>query len=80
MRFFNTDTQAVHAPRVGDSLAVARWRDSSPESSPITAEVTAVRWNDLDFQAATVFLRGTEAAIDFATLTGGSARWVDEDA
>lgn len=78
MRFYNAVVDAPRAPSVGDDVALARYAGSTPDSSPLTARVTAVQWTDLSFEAATVFLRADDAAVSLDTLLQAE-RWTDED-
>ncbi len=78
IRFFNYSSDVAQLPRVGDTVAVARYPNATADSSPITAQVTAVQWTDLRFGTAIVYLNSDEPAISLTTLLD-AGNWVDED-
>lgn len=78
MRFYSAVVDADRAPSVGDDVAVARYANTTPGSSPITAKATAVHWTDLLFTSAIVHLHTDNYAVSGATLVDPE-RWTDED-
>lgn len=79
MRFYNCMVEAERLPQVGDTVAVGRYPGTSPGSSPLTARVTAVQWEDVTFSGATLFLDSDNEAVNMESLDSVAA-WVDEEA